>query len=297
MFLSFRPKNLSLGYFSLVVILGIIVFLIFHLSNKRKAETSIFKILFSIISIAVILIYITLPSFHKCSPWYELSAIGTLRTLSTSQNQFKNSCLKDRDGDGIGEYGFFTELSGLTPIPKGTKPSISAQSAFLSRIFGKSSLENHGIVKRNGYYFLIYLPGGKAPIAESGQEVKPLKSLPPKKQTENEINAQENRWVAYAWPAAINKRCACFSASSAFFISQKAQLLKTSNFSERILKKRHSGKSSKLTSNMLYYKGKTNIPQANDVFENNNGNLEGSFSLNITNRKTDLVWYLLWRGK
>jgi len=40
----------------------------------------------------------------------ESSAIATVRTLVRSEKTFKELCIKDEDGDGVGEYGSMEEL-------------------------------------------------------------------------------------------------------------------------------------------------------------------------------------------
>ncbi|MCA9307806.1 MAG: prepilin-type N-terminal cleavage/methylation domain-containing protein, partial [Phycisphaerales bacterium] len=50
----------------------------------------------------------------------EAAAIATLRNLVTAQAQFQQRTRLDVDNDGIGEFGSFTELSGVGPGRMGT---------------------------------------------------------------------------------------------------------------------------------------------------------------------------------
>ncbi len=158
----------------------------------------------------------------------ENSAIGSLRTLSTSQNQFQNGSVKDRDLDGVGEYGFFTELSGILPVPVGTEQGSEARPFFVNSVFGATSQKNGGIASKNGYYYVIYLPSGNEqnpPIRENGQRVPPSSSMPPTEAESNEINAQECRWVCYAWPmnrGRTGNKCFMINQSGEVIASQDA---------------------------------------------------------------------------
>lgn len=151
----------------------------------------------------------------------EQSAIGALRTLSTAQNQFQNSCIKDRDLDGVGEYGYFTELSGILPIPVGNHEGSQAKPSFLNASYGRTSLQNQGIAQHKGYYFLIYLPGKEEAIRETGKVVPPNHD---NDELREEINAQETRWVCYAWPIERGR-----TGNKSFVVSQYGFVCESKN--------------------------------------------------------------------
>ncbi|MBI4614833.1 MAG: DUF2950 family protein [Planctomycetes bacterium] len=143
----------------------------------------------------------------------ETAAIGTLKSLATSQEQFKFSTLVDADSDGTGEYGYFQELAGTSETRSGAK----VDPSFLTSVLGESAAENGGIAEKNGYHFLIYLPGKDAAMREKAT----LPAADP-----GVANAQETRWVCYAWPVEFEK-----TGRRVFCITQEGQVYETHNYS------------------------------------------------------------------
>ncbi|MEK7484750.1 MAG: hypothetical protein AABZ60_10520 [Planctomycetota bacterium] len=208
----------------------------------------------------------------------ETSAIGILRTISTSQNQFQNACMKDRDVDGTGEYGFFTELAGTLPVPVGNQEGSPARPAFINSVLGTTSMQNGGIAQKSGYYFLMYLPSGSenGPIRENGQVVPPASYVQFQEMSETEareINAQETRWCAYAWPVSAGE-----SGNKAFFINQAGEVFATSNIS--------------MGSSTLYYSGLERVPDVGDIFaQDGTGDLDGSIMSGLLeSTRNGLMW-------
>ncbi len=68
----------------------------------------------------------------------EASAIGSLKALCGAQVTFQNARVRDADGDAIGEFGSFSQLSNATP-------------AFIDEVLGAS--------KKSGYFFLVTTTG------------------------------------------------------------------------------------------------------------------------------------------
>ncbi len=126
-------------------------------------------------------------SCHNCAT----SAIGTLKSLSTSQEQFKQQCLVDQDHDGVGEYATFQELCGAVPC---RQSGIAAEPTFMSRNLGTSAASGRvGQAEKSGYYFLIYLPDSNgAPHAEKSVLLRGAMAA--------DADRQETVWVCYAWP-------------------------------------------------------------------------------------------------
>ncbi len=204
----------------------------------------------------------------------ETSAIGTLRTLSTSQNQFQNANMKDRDIDGVGEYGFFTELAGTLPVPVGNQEGSPARPTFINSVLGATSLKNGGIAEKSGYYFLLFLPSGSenGPIRENGQPVPPVFSDPMSETESAEINAQETRWCAYAWPVSAGN-----SGNKAFFINQAGEVCATSNIP--------------MGTSTLYYSGLERIPEHSDIFDQDgSGDIDASILVG-TPISNGLIWH------
>ncbi|MHC5040640.1 MAG: hypothetical protein ACYTHM_25285, partial [Planctomycetota bacterium] len=113
----------------------------------------------------------------------EKSAVYTLKSIATAQEQFKVGCYADEDSDGIGEYGLLAELGGAQPVRgKGKKHS---DKPFIHAMLG--AVDGQGVGARKGYAFILFLPtrpqGGTALHHEG-------------------VNADlaEAHYVAFAWP-------------------------------------------------------------------------------------------------
>jgi len=134
-----------------------------------------------IVSVSAAFYVIVLPSPFACprGPRIEGSAIGSLRTLSTAQEEFRVAKEVDQDHDGKGEYGTFQELAG-TRAPRGAQRLL--KQAYISLIYGDSAQANDGITEKSGYYFVLYLPISRSQVAE-----------------------HERRFVIYAWPVEYGK--------------------------------------------------------------------------------------------
>ena len=140
----------------------------------------------------------------------EASAIATLRNLITAQAQFQQRTRLDFDGDGIGEFGSFTELSGAGPgRMTGTLVPPILSSVF--RVLSEDSA-GHAAVNKSGYMFRIWLPSatqdGTCEDA-TGAFATPVVPQP-----------GEAVWCAYAWPAAYQQ-----SGNRTFFVNQGGDIL------------------------------------------------------------------------
>ena len=103
----------------------------------------------------------------------ESAAIATLKNVGNAQRDFRERCVRDRDGDGRGEYGGFGEMAGATP------PLLS--SAFARVV--------DGLVTRSGYCFCVWLPArGGGWVAEGGSGAV-------------DVDAAETTFRVAAWPA------------------------------------------------------------------------------------------------
>lgn len=137
----------------------------------------------------------------------------------------------DLDGDGLGEFGFLLEIMGIswlrTPAGKSRAPTANVRDwlwfraadpmgrlvywhcppdkpkAYYETQDGYEFLvhkERHGVIhhlnrrgiaRRNGYYFVMYLPGKEKARNAGGEVPDGDPSL---------ADAMERRWCAYAWP-------------------------------------------------------------------------------------------------
>ncbi len=114
----------------------------------------------------------------------ESAAAASLKSgVFPAQVQFQGGGYRDLDGDNIGEYGFFSELSGGPVI--GRKDDITLQLL-------PNTGWNTPLPTVNAYHFVMYLPDGQ------GGAYGATDKLPEK--IAEAANAGEKYFVAYAWP-------------------------------------------------------------------------------------------------
>jgi len=112
----------------------------------------------------------------------ETAAIATLRNIISAQAQFQATALADTNANGVGEYGFFGEMSGGIGVRGGSTIKVPT----LSSAFRTATAQ--GVVSRSGYLFIVALPdvaGNAVTVADIGS-VEPVLA--------------EHTWACYAWP-------------------------------------------------------------------------------------------------
>ncbi|MHC5082119.1 MAG: hypothetical protein ACYTHN_24200 [Planctomycetota bacterium] len=126
-----------------------------------------------------------------------------LKGLRSSQKEFQRDACVDQDGDGIGEYGYLSELLGLQPC-RGTgekKKYMMIGSVMCDR----------GVYLFKGFCFELFLRD------ESGRWVSERSGLP--SPSPGAADGQEGEYVAYAWPHEKGR-----SGASLFAMTQEGAL-------------------------------------------------------------------------
>jgi hypothetical protein len=122
----------------------------------------------------------------------EAAAIAALKNISSAQAQAQASGVIDTDSDGVGEYGYFRELSGVVCV-RGDQEGGSSERRMvppvLSGAFGKVE---QGVVVRSGYCFAVFLPGKDSRLLGEGDQGGRGRCV--------RADQAEVRWCAYAWP-------------------------------------------------------------------------------------------------
>jgi len=126
--------------------------------------------------------------------WNDWAAMATLRNLAYCQAQIQVAGRIDCDGDGVGEFATFAEMTGGCGVrldAEGCKRGNPISPAVLSpslRIGDEGAL-----VVKSGYCFRIVLPARGGGPTREGKPGMPL--LAPV-----DADAAEKHWCAYAWP-------------------------------------------------------------------------------------------------
>jgi type II secretory pathway pseudopilin PulG len=173
-----------------------------------------------VVAIIVILAAIAIPSIIAARlNANEASAISTLRTILTAQAQFQLRATADVDGDGVGEFGMFRELSGAVDVrdsDDGTFKGVGSnvlRPAVLPGAF--RTMKNTHEFGKSGYHFRIFLTGtGGRAVSEHG--TNKIHGGP------IDADLSETTWCAYAFPANHG-----FSGLRTFFTNQAGDITAT----------------------------------------------------------------------
>lgn len=146
----------------------------------------------------------------------ETAAIETLRTIHGAQEQAAATGSFDIDGDGLGGYGFFHELSREGTAPNGRRldaPLLGDGFTRLLKAYGAAG----GTVRRGGYHFQLFLWRSDGTwIPEANQGGRP--------QLPEGLTFAEDRWLCMAWPDAY-----CRTGKRAFLIDHCGIVLAANN--------------------------------------------------------------------
>jgi prepilin-type N-terminal cleavage/methylation domain-containing protein len=149
----------------------------------------------------------------------ESAAVATMRTIAVAQNQFKASAKADRDNDGIGEYGFFGELTGTHPI-RNTLPALDRPMLSLSFSFNSGGSPVWYVVSRSGYLYHIELPGPNGlGVGEWGDGTYSGHTF---FGGDPDDELSESFWLAYCKPSSYGQ-----TGVRTFFINERGDVLTT----------------------------------------------------------------------
>lgn len=159
---------------------------------------------------------LSLTGFHFAIPYFgpcgrrscgnESAAIATLKNIASAQAEFRSGARLDRDGDGVGEFGYFADLA------KGDKDDPPLLSSSFSEM--RELPSGAGVIFRSGYLYQMFLPAADgAPVHESD----PVTATP-------DANQAESRWCCCAWPSACPK-----SGQRIFFVDQSGVVREAAN--------------------------------------------------------------------
>ncbi|MEW6359694.1 MAG: hypothetical protein AB1696_25375 [Planctomycetota bacterium] len=155
----------------------------------------------------------------------EIEMKSSLRCLALSQLTFQERRAVDQDEDGVGEFGYLSELCGET-VPRNkdmkVKEPIPAQ---ISRQLRTGGALGDGTGDRYGYYFRVYLIGKNGQATDDracdGTPTTPSACLDPRTD-QAAIDMQEKHFVIYAWPIKANE-----TGRGAFVVNELAQVYST----------------------------------------------------------------------
>jgi prepilin-type N-terminal cleavage/methylation domain-containing protein len=142
----------------------------------------------------------------------ETAAVTTLRQTVQSQLLFANRGEADLNGNGMGEFGTFGEMSGNIAVRAASGGTKFLDPGVINPSF--RTISPTGEMFRSGYYFRIYLPG---PAAEGILELPGGGAAPTV-----DPDRAEQMWCAYAWPQNYGA-----SGRRTYFVNQHGDILWT----------------------------------------------------------------------
>lgn len=169
-----------------------------HRRVLRDLGKSVLRVGLAVGMALALFVWAAIPNFGPGGgprPPSESAAIATLKNIASAQAQFRTRGSVDRDGDGIGEYGWFAEMAG------GAEPVLSG--AFAAPV--------DGLVTRSSYHFRMWLPTGTGTWAHAGQAVP------------SDRDGAEQHFGVYAWPVDTE------TGRRVFFVCENGDVLATKN--------------------------------------------------------------------
>ncbi len=146
----------------------------------------------------------------------ESAAMKTLLALVRSQADFQKAAYADVDGNGIGEFGVFRELSAATPVRTEATGTFEGgqrvDPALLPEVY-RSPNANYEVYQ-SGYLFKLFLPGAAGVAQAEGTASGVLWSG-----SRLDTQLAQTTWCCYAWPANYG-----ISGRRTFFVNQLGRI-------------------------------------------------------------------------
>jgi prepilin-type N-terminal cleavage/methylation domain-containing protein len=145
----------------------------------------------------------------------ETSAMATLRACSSAQSLVQGAGSIDVDGDGIGEFGTFTEMTGKLTIRIADDGTRHADKKLNPTVLpgALQAVNANGFVVKSGYALIVFLPTAAFEfVAEDGTDGS--------FGTDVDADQAETYWCAYAQPVNVGT-----SGNKKYFISQQGDVL------------------------------------------------------------------------